>query len=196
MESAPGPVTEDAVRRYLLFLDDPRQLRDDQEIQKLTQVVLDAVDPIEKLKALSNLERASSIDEAPLRQAFVEHAKAWADAEQVSVDAFRELRVPDDVLREARFDVPSSPARPRRRSVPVTDGGGRADPVAAHTIQQFVLQQQGTFVLADILNGAGGSPATVRKAVEELVDTGRVERLGPVADHGGRGRAPIQYRRR
>ena len=112
------------------------------------------------------------------------------------MDAFRELRVPDDVLREAGFEVPSSPGRPRGRPAPSSDGSRRADPVSAHTIQQFVLQQQGTFVLSDIMSGAGGSPATVRKAVEELVDTGQVERLGPVAGYGGRGRAPIQYARR
>ncbi len=40
---------------------------------------------------------------------------------------------------------------------------------------------------------AGGSPATVRKAVEDLVESGRVEKLGPAVGHTGRGRAPTQY---
>ena len=186
MESAPGPVTEDAVRRYLLFLDDP------------LSTAGRPGDPVDAGRARRGpsdpacralvLERASSIDEAPLRQAFVEHAKAWADAEQVSVTPCPAAR-----RRSARGRVRRPRHRPSssNRSTPVTAGGGRAGSLAAaHTIQQFVLQQQGTFVLAGHLNGAGGSPATVRKAVEELVDTGQVERLsGLVADHGGRGRA-------
>jgi hypothetical protein len=107
------------------------------------------------------------------------------------VAAFRELQVPDDVLRAAGFDVP---AAGRRRAVNDTPRQ-RAKAVPVEDIKAFVLAQQGTFVLADVQSGAGGSPATVRKAVEELVESGQVEKLGPVAGYGGRGRAPIQYSR-
>jgi hypothetical protein len=56
----------------------------------------------------------------------------------------------------------------------------------------YVLEQKGTFLLAEVMGDAGGSPATIRKAVDELVGAGQVERLGPVPDYSGRGRAPIQ----
>jgi hypothetical protein len=79
---------EGAIRQYLLYLEDPNQLRDEAEIQKKTQAVLDAVDPIQKLKALGELERVAKIEEAPLRDSFVQHAKAWADAQGVPVAAF------------------------------------------------------------------------------------------------------------
>jgi hypothetical protein len=58
-----------------------------------------------------------------------------------------------------------------------------------------VLDLKGTFVLTDTLNGVGGSQATVRKAVDELSEAGQVEKVGPVPDYSGRGRAPVQYRR-
>jgi hypothetical protein len=184
--------SESAVRQYLLYLDDPSKLRDEVEIQKKTQAVLDAADPIEKLKALADLERVAKVDEAPLRDAFIAYAGEWAAAENIPVAAFRELRVPDDVLRAAGFDIPVSAARRRAASdVPRQ----RAKAVPVDEIKAFVLAQQGTFVLADVQTGAGGSPATVRKAVEELVESGQVEKLGPVAGYAGRGRAPIQYSR-
>jgi hypothetical protein len=179
-----------------LYLEDPNKLRDEVVIQKRTQAVLDARDPIEKLKALGELERAAKVDDVPLRTAFVAHAKSWADAEGVPASAFRELGVPDDVLREAGFELPARGGRDRRsRGV---EGGGlrqRAKAVPVDDIKAYVLDQKGTFVLADIMHGVGGSPATVRKAVDELVEAGQVERLGPMPGYTGRGRAPVQYSR-
>jgi hypothetical protein len=193
---------EGAVRLYLLFLDDPSKLRDESEIQAKTQAVLQADDPIEKLKAIADLRRAANVDEQPLRQGFVEHARTWADEQGIPVSAFRELRVPDDVLRQAGFDVP---ATGRRRGAGAGGGsssgaGGdgarqRAKAVPVDQIKEWVLEQKGTFVLADVQSGVGGSPATVRKAVEELVEAGQVEKLGPMTDYQGRGRAPVQYSR-
>ncbi|HEY8526800.1 MAG TPA: hypothetical protein VIL48_17650 [Acidimicrobiales bacterium] len=210
MSSADASEAESAVRHYLLYLEDPSKLRDEGEIQRKTQAVLDATDPIDKLKALAELERAAKVDEEPLRRAFIRHAKAWAEPQGIPVSAFRELRVPDDVLREAGFEVPSDRRRGRGRArvgeaggsgAGAGAGGGsgagqrrqRAKAVPVEDIKAYVLQQHGTFVLADVMAGVGGSPATVRKAVDELVEAGQVERLGPVPDYHGRGRAPIQY---
>jgi hypothetical protein len=181
---------EDAVREYLRFLEDPNQLRDEQEIQKKTQAVLDAVDPIDKLKALAELERVANIDEEPLRKGFVEHAKSWAEELGVPLTAFRELKVPAEVLREAGFSVPT-----RGRGASSGEGRQRAKAVPVEDIKAWVLSQKGTFLLADVINGVGGSQATVRKALDELVESGQVEKLGPVPDYSGRGRAPVQYSR-
>jgi hypothetical protein len=186
--------TEDAVRQYLRYLEDPNQLRDDKEIQRKTQAVLDASDPIDKLKALAELERAANIEEAPLRKGFIENAKAWAEDTGVPVTAFRELKVPDDVLRDAGFTLPASTGRGRGRTAQGTERQ-RAKAVPLEDIKAWVLNLKGTFLLADVMNGAGGSPATVRKAVDELIESGDVEKLGPLQDYNGRGRAPIQYSR-
>ena len=75
------------------------------------------------------------------------------------------------------------------------DGRQRAKAVPVEEIKAHVLAQKGTFLLADVINGAGGSQATVRKALDELIDAGKVEKLGPVPDYKGRGRAPLQYKR-
>jgi hypothetical protein len=184
--------TEGAVRSYLLYLEDPAALRDDAEIAKRNKAVADATDPIDKLKALAALEEASTIDEAPLREGFVAHAKAWAEAQGVPSSAFQQLKVPEDVLRKAGFSLPASGRRGRRGT---GEGRQRAKAVTVEDIKAHVLAQKGTFILTDVMNGIGGSQATVRKAIDELISTGDVERLGPVPDYSGRGRAPIQYKR-
>jgi hypothetical protein len=190
--TAATDTSEGAVRQYLLFLEDPGQLRDEKEIQRKTQAVLDASDPVDKLKALAELERLANIDEEPLRKAFVEHAKTWAEGQSIPLSAFRDLKVPDEVLREAGFDVPAT--RGRSRSTAMGERQ-RAKAVPVDAIKAHVLGLKGTFVLTDVMTGVGGSQATVRKAVDELVESGAVEKLGPMSDYSGRGRAPVQYSR-
>jgi hypothetical protein len=182
---------EGAVRQYLLYLEDPAQLRDDKDLQRKTQAVLEADDPIDKLRAISELERASNIDEAPIRDGFVTHAKTWASEASIPISAFRDLRVPDDVLRAAGFDVPAGKARGRRSAA--SNGRQRAKAVPVEEIKTFITASKGTFLLSDVMSGVGGSQATVRKAVDELVSAGKVTKLGPVPDYKGRGRAPLQY---
>lgn len=108
--------------------------------------------------------------------------------------AFRDLNVPDAVLRQAGFDVTARQGR--GRSGAPGAGRQRAKAVPIGDIKHWVLEQKGTFILADVMRGVGGSPATVRKAVDELIEAGQVERLGPVPSWTGRGRAPVQYSRR
>lgn len=181
---------ETAVRQYLLYLEDPGQLRDEADVQKKSQAVEAAVDPIDKLKALAELERVAKVEEGPLREGFVAHAKAWADQTGVPVSGFREMKVPDDVLRAAGFDVPAG-----RRGRSAGAGRQRARAVSVADIKNYVLAQTGTFLLADVMAGVGGSQATVRKAIDELIDAGQVNKLGPVPHYTGRGRAPTQYSR-
>jgi hypothetical protein len=188
---------EEAIRSYLLFLDDPTKLRDEGEVQRRTVAVLEAQDPIEKLKALTALEKAAAVDEKALRSGFVEHAREWAEANGISVQAFQKLNVPDDVLTAASFDVP---AQRRRRSVAgavgtVTEASSRRPAVATADIKEAVLTLAEPFTLSEVMAKVGGSPMTVRKAVEDLIAEGRVERQGPVPGYSGRGRAPIQYAR-
>jgi hypothetical protein len=185
---------EDAVRLYLLWLDDPNKLRNETEIQNASKAVQDATDPIDKLKALAQLQRVSTIDKQPLREGFVTHAKVWADQAGIPASAFRDLKVPDDVLREAGFGLPTG--RRRGRGTPASaNGRQRAKAVPVENIKAYVLNQKGSFILTDIMGGIGGSQATVRKAIDELIESGQVEKLGPVPDYAGRGRAPIQYNR-
>lgn len=185
---------EAAVRLYLMYLADPAALRDQPTIDRLKANIVNANDPIDRLKAVEALRRAEAVDGTGYEKDFISLSKAYAQDEGISAEAFQQVGVPDDILVEAGFDVTTR--RGRGQSGRRSGGGGqRAKSVPVDEVKRWVRGQRGTFLLSDVMRGAGGSPATVRKAVEELVVTGEVERIGPVANHDGRGRAPIQYAR-
>ena len=61
------------------------------------------------------------------------------------------------------------------------------------TIKAAAVQMPKQFTLGQVAEKAGGSPVTVRKAVDELIAEGKVAKLGPATDHQGPGRAPTVY---
>lgn len=107
---------ETAVRKYLLHLEDPTKLRDENEVAIWVKAVDDAEDPLDKLRAIAKLHQVSSVDEEPLREGFVRHAKAWADEQGIPARAFSGLQVPDEVLRQAGFEVAYRRGRSRGRA--------------------------------------------------------------------------------
>ena len=69
-----------------------------------------------------------------------------------------------------------------------------APPPAARPVKAATLRLPKQFTLAQVAEEAGGgSPQTVRKAVDELIKAGKARSLGPKPDHHGRGRAPTLY---
>lgn len=184
---------EGAVRLYLMYLQDPSKLRDEAEIKKLQQAVEGSADPIDKLKAIASLERAEAVDPEPFIQAFVAYAKQWADENDVSVAAFRQMGVPADVLLDAGFQTARGPGS--RTAVPSTGGARRkrAAAVPADTIREFIVSRTDPFTIQDVREGVGGSTATVTKVIKDLVADGALTDRGPAVNHTGRGRAPTVY---
>jgi len=194
----PAPVTpESAVRRYLAWVDDPASAVDEDAVERAEAAFAAASDPLDRLHAAAARERARAADVESISADFVTHARSYADAEGIPVEAFRTLGVSDDVLSEAGFAVPSS----RGRRGPVTPGRksasrstSRAPQIPVSQIKSVTDQMPKQFTLAQLADKAGGgSPATVRKAVDELIAEGRAAKLGPAADHTGPGRAPTMY---
>lgn len=194
MPKTKTPTAEDQVRSYMLYLSDPTQLIDDAEVEKATQALATAINPIDRLKAHAELTKMTTIDPGPLREGFIAVAKTWAENVGVGVTQFMEMKVPDEVLSEAGFNVAESR---RAGRVPGKNRTGaprkRAAAVPVEEIKSWVLRRTGTFTQVDIIAGIGGSHATVGKALNELVDAGQVNKLGPMPDYKGRGRAPNLY---
>ena len=124
---------------------------------------------------------------------------SYADAEQIPTSAFEALGVGVDVLKQAGFAV-ATPTRGRRPSTssspaPIQSSGApRAPQVSVAAIKAAAAQMPKQFTLAQLADKAGGgSPVTVRKAVDELIAEGRAAKLGPAPDHQGPGRAPTLY---
>lgn len=194
-----GPIlsdvsSEDAVRMYLQYLADPTKLVDQASVKKLESDVDKAKDPIDKLKAVAALERARAVDGQQHEDAFIRNARAWADAEGIPLAAFKTMGVPDAVLARAGFDDGRRRGgRSRSAAKRATTRSGRAKSTSADAIREWVLATAGTFTLADVQKGIGGSPATIKKAIDELIEADKVENLGAAAEHHGRGRAPYHY---
>src|SRR4051812_13575375 len=92
---------EAAIRRYLRWLDDPSSIVDTAAIEEAEAAARRTTDVLDKLKALSLVDRLRSGDDAAVKRAFLEHAKAWGDANEISPTAWIRLGVPPDVLRQA-----------------------------------------------------------------------------------------------
>ncbi len=178
---------EHAVRLYLQHLADPSASVDQSLVRELEAEVSRTTDPLDRLRVITALERARTVDGSALRQGFVRHARAWAEAEGIAPTAFLELGVPRDVLVEAGL-LPAS-----RRAGRTGDGRSK---VTTGQIAAWVLGRTRPFTLADIEAELGGSPVTVRKALAELEADRRLTRLGTVPGHHGRGRAPLLFERR
>ena len=183
---------ETAIRNYLLYLDNPAQLIDAEEINRLQTEIDAATDPLDKLRTLSKLQRAQQSDEHALQEAFCAHAKAWADANDVTAASLATLGVSTDLLRRAGFDLPHAADQPAKsRNAKTRQNSGQT--VTTGQIKAEVAKRTTPFTLADIAERAGGSPMTIRKAVNELIDEGVVERLGPSPKWTRQGRAPILF---
>ncbi|MCC6435049.1 MAG: hypothetical protein IT196_08480 [Acidimicrobiales bacterium] len=179
---------------YLQYLADPTKLVDPASVKKLENDVEKAKDPIDKLKAVAALERAQAVDGQFYEEAFIRSARSWAETEGIPLAAFKTMGVPDSVLARAGFD--DGRRRGGRNRAAAKRAGtrtGRARSTSAEVIREWVLATTGSFTLADVQKGIGGSPATIKKAIDELTEAGKVENLGAVAEHHGRGRAPYHY---
>lgn len=187
MPAASSP--EAAVRRYLQWLEDPDSLIDDEAVARAEAAVAEAADPLARLHALADLEHARQADSGRVTGDFVAHARAYSEAESIPIEAFRALGVPDAVLKEAGFGIGVRRGG-RKASVPRS----RAPQVSIEQLKEATLRLPKQFTLANVADEAGGgSPQTVRKAVDEMIEAGQVRNLGPKPDHHGRGRAPTLY---
>jgi hypothetical protein len=196
--------TEDIIRDYLRFLEDDEALVD-QDKKKLAEEAVELAkqgdDPIAHLKALANLTAISSPDPEPLRQAFTKQFKGWCETHAAGLTPellHTEMGVPISDLQAAGFEIHSeksqrSPAAARAAAT----GRQRAVAVPVEKIRAGILDKfkdGKPFLLAAIIEDIGGSQATVRKTLDELIEEGLVEKMGPMPDYNGRGRAPLQYK--
>jgi hypothetical protein len=170
---------EQIVRDYLNSLDNPPEPR----IFDPAAVTRGIADPIDKLKALADAKRRTNVNE--LEAQFVDVAARWATKNDIGRDAFATLGVPSAVLRRA-----FGGGTPRR-------GGETRSRVSTETLVSGIkAKNKGTkLTVAAVAEEIGGSPATVRKVLDQLTRDGVVTNNGPNPSHAGRGRAPIVFQR-
>ena len=178
---------ETAVRDYLTALTDPSALRDDQAIKKLEDKLAKTTEPIERVVLRQQLIDAQRVDPSELEEAFVKHAKAWAEKHGVSEQALRDEGVPPRALRAAGFTV-----RGRGRAAKKVARRGRAR-VSADDIRNKLKAKRTDFTVSNIAEDTGAAPATVRKVIGELIEAGELQETGERQE--GRGRAAKTYKK-
>jgi len=184
-----------AVADYLRWLQDPSAVQAD--TSELERRLAEASDPLERLQLRSELERAGDIGPA-LEEAFVAHARSWAQEHHVNAAAFEAEGVDRAVLRRAGL-VNVSSSRGSGGGGTSRGGRSRAKRVGKDTLLD-VIRGYGageTFTVSELQDQAGGgSPQTVRNVIADAMNDGLVEAVGPDPDHTGPGRAPTRYRKR
>lgn len=172
-----------AVRNYLLYLDDPAQLVNQAEVERVERQLSSASDPLDKLRLLTELQQLRECDGEQLRADFCRHARRWAEANGISVQSFTSLGVDEATLRQAGMMSRSA----------ATDSDERPGRVSVKTVKEAASRRTGSFTLADLAAETGASPMTIRKALATLIDGGAVTRIGPTPGWSQPGRAPILF---
>jgi len=178
-----------AVEDYLVALKNPSALRDDKEIEKIRAELDASSSGVERLRLHQRLLEADSPSIERYEEAFITHAQAWAGQEGITVRAFQEEGVPNDVLRRAGFKLAGG-----RRARASSAGRSRRKRVTSEEVRQ-AMPAKGTFTIKDLQERSGASPAVVRKVVNEEEAAGAIVNRGSDPDHRGPGRAPSLYAR-
>jgi hypothetical protein len=178
---------EDAVRSYLRWREDPDSVSAD--TGDIDARIAAEQDPLERVKLRS--ERARLADRGPqLEAAFIASVAGWAEEHGVTADALLAEGVERRVLAEAGMLRGPRRGAAGRATRPTGTGRGRVrrEDIAEHVRS---LATGTTFTAASVAEGAGGSPATVRKVLDELLEEGSVAEDGK--DHSGPGRPRTLY---
>lgn len=185
----------DGIRAYLdgLGVSD-KPVVDREAVKALRAQVKAETDPINKLKLITQLEleeQGHVPDRSGDEAVFIAEAKAYADSEGISATAFQSLGVPDDVLKQAGFDV--TPAAAPKRASSGRSGGTRAPRIPIEEVEATAKKLGSGWKLGDLAEAIGREPATTRNYLNKLIEAGTITEIGDDPSHDGRGRAPKLY---
>ncbi|HYI61530.1 MAG TPA: hypothetical protein VEW93_06965 [Acidimicrobiales bacterium] len=187
----------DGIRSYLDSLgQSDKPVVNREAVKALKAQVRDETDNINKLKLLAELEREEAgrvQDHSGERAVFVAEAKAWAEGEGIPVSAFQALGVPDEVLKEAGFELPAG-GRGSGSSRAGRSAGTRAPRIPIEDVLAAAQALPAQWKLADLAEKLGRDATTTRNYVKKLVEQGSVVEVGDDPEHDGRGRAAKVYR--
>lgn len=187
---------ESAVRNYLLALKEPDSLLDSERINQIEAQLAQEDDVLNRVQLQEELRKAQRADAGDYEDEFVTHAKEWASTQGVSADAFIAEGVDRAVLRRAGMLSARGGGRGGGSRRAPSAGGARTR-VSREDVEQAVTgrRKNQTFTIKDVQEQSGGSVATVRKVISDLIDNGTITEEGPDPDHSGPGRAPTLYKK-
>lgn len=179
-----------AVKEYLATVGKPktrgRQARPKPDFEAATKGI---TDPLSKLAAIkAERERVADIVTTDVTEdGFIKYGKVWAKINGYGREDFAALGVTKRVL-DAVFGGSSQPVKAASTRAPRVSPIDIADAVTAKPAGSWLT-------VSAIMREAGGSPATVRKVLDQLSAAGTL--TDPIDDpkHSGKGRAPKVWER-
>lgn len=174
----------EAVKKYLLAINNPGALQDEARLNELQEAIANTDDVLERVKLKAEAKRLSEVSAEDYEQGFIENAKAWAEQNDVPASVLADEGVDSDVLKRAGFDVAGKTKSTRRRST-----GKR---VSKDDVKDAIKTFADPFTVDQAKEVSGASPATVRKALSEMVDAGQVKEAGEI-ETDSQGRNPTAY---
>lgn len=179
---------EDAIRRYLTYINNPDELVDQTQIEKLQQKLSESTDPVERIKLRNEIERTKQPPAEELESEFVRVAKPWAEQHGISAEALRAEGVKPAVLRKAGFSIGGGTRK--RTAASKRTGRGRQRASKDDVVQHLTAQASGTeFTLNHVMEATGASRSTINQVIARLTEEGKVKKVGK-GEHTGPGRAP------
>lgn len=164
-----GTAGEQAVRRYLVMVNDPSWLLAVPEYAHLTRERDQAGDPLERLKLHTRLRELERVLTERGEAEFVACAKEWAEAHGVTAEALRAEGVPAAVLRRAGFALREDRARSKQRR-----RGAQASPTASDI---RAAMPAGRFTVDDLEQRTQAPTGAVRRVVRLMLQRGEVEQV-------------------
>ena len=181
---------EQAVKEYLATIGKPktrgRQARPKPDFETATKGI---TDPLAKLAAIkAERERVADIVITDVaEEGFIKYGKVWAKIHGYGREDFAALGVSRRVL-----DAVFGGGAPRAKAVST-----RASRVSTKDLADAITSKPpGSWLtVAGVMREAGGSPATVRKVLDELSAAGTLTRPIDDPQHTGKGRAAKVWER-
>ncbi len=181
---------EVAVKAYLATVGKPkprgRQARPKPDFAAATRGM---TDPLAKLAAIkAERERVANIVVGDVAEdGFIKYGKVWADVNGYGREDFAALGISRRVL-DSVFGGSAPRIKTTSTRAPRVSTKDLADAVSAKPAGAWLT-------VSAIMREVGGSPATVRKVLDELAAAGTV--TDPIDDpkHSGKGRAPKVWER-
>lgn len=179
---------EDAIRRYLTYINNPDELVDQDQIDKLQQKLDHSDDPVERIKLRNEIERTKQPPSDELEAEFVRVAKQWSEQHGISAEALKAEGVKPTVLRKAGFQIAGGGRRRGTSASKRTSGRRRVtkEDVAKHLEAKPSGSQ---FTLNQVMEATGASRSTVNQVIASMTEEGKISKAGK-AEHEGPGRAP------
>lgn len=193
----PKDNVEETIRQYLRYVSDPSSVVDRDRVRELEAEADRTEDILERLRIYSQLGQLHSIDVDTLKSRFIKHVGRWAKQNDISVEAFRRMNVPDDVLVASKLtDQKRGPRRAPRPASAGESGGGakRRSRVSSDKILERI-PETGDFTVKSLAKSSGASEATVRKVIFDLEERRKITQVGTERVPGARGRGASVYRR-